>query len=428
MSRKLLISVAVILALALAHNLGWAAEKYNGDGKDILLQGFHWDSHSGVLVAENGTKKTWYTVLKENATVVKSAGFTWVWFPPPSDSASAQGYLPRRWNQLTTPYGTEDQLRDAIKALKPVRSIADVVINHRVGVATAGVDFENPRFPDWHTAITKDDESGQGTGTPDSGEPYSAGRDLDHSNPDVRTAIKTYLKQLQDVGFQGWRYDLVKGYAPKYVAEYNDATQPDFSVGEYYDTDRQKVTNWIDGTGGKSTAFDFPTRFLLYDAIRTDDYGRLSSVNDSKTVPGGLIGFWPAMAVTFVDNHDTEWRRDQEHQNQNNPTHHFPDKTVAMAYAYVLTHPGIPCVFWCHYFDWGSYTRERIDKLMKVRKDNNLNARSAVDIKEAKPGIYAALVDGKVAVKLGSADWSPPGRGWQLAVDGDRFAVWIRAR
>ena len=98
-----------------------------------------------------------------------------------------------------------------------------------------------------------------------------------------------------------------------------------------------------------------------------------------------------------------------------------------MAYAYILTHPGIPCVFWSHYFDWGTYTRERIDKLIKLRKDMGLNSRSVVDIKEAKPGLYAALIDDKVAVKLGSLDWSPGGA-WQLTVDGDKFAVWTKSR
>jgi alpha-amylase len=98
-----------------------------------------------------------------------------------------------------------------------------------------------------------------------------------------------------------------------------------------------------------------------------------------------------------------------------------------MGYAYVLTHPGVPCVFWFHYFDGGAYTRERIDKLIKVRKDNGLSARGAVDIKEAKAGLYAAIVDGKVALKLGSNDWSP-GKGWVVSVDGDRFAVWVKGR
>ena len=142
-------------------------------------------------------------------------------------------------------------------------------------------------------------------------------------------------------------------------------------------------------------------------------------VGVGRVVPGGLIGFWPAMAVTFVDNHDTEWRRDA--------TKHFAGSRVAMAYAYTLTHPGIPCVFWSHYFDWGTDTRNRLDKLLRVRRDAGLTAKSSVEIKEAKAGLYAAVIDGKVAMKLGSADWSP-GDGWTLRADGDRFAVWIRGK
>src|SRR5262249_49299377 len=203
------------------------------------------------------------------------------------------------------------------------------------------------------------------------------------------------------------------------------ATAPEFSVGEFFDADRQKVTDWIDATGGKSTAFDFPTRYLLHEALSNDDYSRLRSFNGGRVVPGGLIGFWPGRGVTLLDNPDTEHRRDEEHHYQNSITRHFAGKTVEMGYAYLLTHPGVPCVFWSHYFDWGEATRQRIDRLIRVRRGLGLHARSAVEIREARKGLYAAIVDGKVAVKLGSQSWWPGG-GWRVAVDGEKFAVWAR--
>src|SRR5262249_36854035 len=156
-----------------------------------------------------------YTVIKENAPTIRSAGFTWVWFPPPSDSPTNEGYLPRKWNLLTSHYGTDAQLKDAIKALGRVQAMADVVVNHRVGVATGGVDFEEPRFPDWEKAVTSDDDSGKGKGAADTGEKSKAARDLDHTNTGVRDAIKAYLTTLQTAGFKGWRYDMVKGYHGK---------------------------------------------------------------------------------------------------------------------------------------------------------------------------------------------------------------------
>lgn len=42
------------------------------------------------------------------------AGFTCVWLPPPSDSVSPQGYLPRDFYQLDSNYGSEAELRDLI--------------------------------------------------------------------------------------------------------------------------------------------------------------------------------------------------------------------------------------------------------------------------------------------------------------------------
>jgi alpha-amylase len=407
------------------HGPNPAYRQHIGDGSEILLQGFHWDSHKGGWDGGSRTRTSWYRILEQNATAIKAAGFTWVWFPPPSDSLCPKGYIPRRWHVLDTAYGTEAELRTAMRALEPVRALADVVLNHRVGAASGGADFQDPPFPDNRAAIVRDDDSGIGTGNWDSGERHPCGRDLDHHNPDVRAAIKHYLHRLKAVGFRGWRYDLTKGYNGRFVGEYNDVTAPEFSVGEYFDGDRQKLTGWLDAAGGKSTAFDFPTRYLLHEACLRDDYCRLRSLNGQRVVPGGLVGFWPSRSVTFLDNHDTEYRRDAEHARHNDSTRHFPGSTVETGYAYLLTHPGIPCVFWSHYFDWGNSVRQRIERLIKIRKATGIHSRSGVDIKEARQGLYAAIIDGRVAVKLGSRAWSP-GWGWDLAADGERFAVWAR--
>src|SRR5262249_49169648 len=278
------------------------------------------------------SRKSWYRVLQENAPAIRAAGFTWVWFPPSSDSLAPEGYIPRRWNVFHTAYGSEAELQATIRALEPVRTLADVVINHRVGAATGGADFQDPAFSDNRAAVVRDDESGVGTGHHDTGERHPAGRDLDHNNPDVRHTIKQYLHRLKALGFQGWRYDLVKGYHGRFVGEYNDATDPAFSVGEFFDGDRQKVTHWLDATGGKSTAFDFPTRFLFYEAGGSDDYGRLCSIPNGRLVPGGLLGYWPSRSVTFLDNHDTEYRREHEHRYKGDATRHFSGKMVDMGY------------------------------------------------------------------------------------------------
>jgi alpha-amylase len=236
-----------VLAVPLPGRRVAEVKKYHGDGHDILLQGFHWESHRGATEA-TGNRRSWYRIMQENAAAIRQAGFSWVWFPPPCDSLGPQGYIPRRWNVLDTAYGSEAELRAAIRALGPVKAMADIVLNHRVGASTAGADFADPPFADNRAAIVRDDESGVGTGNPDTGERHPCGRDLDHTNPDVRAAVKQYLARLRAVGFRGWRYDLAKGYHGRFVGEYNEATAPALSVGEYFDGDRQRVTDWIDTT------------------------------------------------------------------------------------------------------------------------------------------------------------------------------------
>src|SRR5438105_3807218 len=82
---------------------------FHGDGRDVLLQGFHWESHRGAPDPGRG-RRSWYRIVQDNAAAVRAAGFTWVWLPPPSDSLAPQGYIPRRWNVLDSAYGSEAEL------------------------------------------------------------------------------------------------------------------------------------------------------------------------------------------------------------------------------------------------------------------------------------------------------------------------------
>ena len=67
---------------------------------------------------------------------------------------------------------------------------------------------------------------------------------------------------------------------------------------------------------------------------------------------------WPTRAVTFIDNHDTG--STQKHWP-------FPSDHVGAGYAYIFTHPGLPCVFWDHYFTWGAELHKTIETLAEVR-------------------------------------------------------------
>lgn len=68
------------------------------------------------------------------------------------------------------------------------------------------------------------------------------------------------------------------------------------------DDARQTVINWIDGTEGLSSAFDFPTKGILQEAVKNCQYWRLRDQNGKAP---GVLGWYPKRAVTFIDNHDT---------------------------------------------------------------------------------------------------------------------------
>jgi alpha-amylase len=398
-------------------------QRYNGTGREVMLQGFHWTSYNP---ANNGNKR-WYQILKENAAVIKTAGFDYVWFPPPSRSAAGDnGYLPTEWYKLENGYGTKSELKQAVAALKPTLALCDIVINHRCGLATAGADFANPAFGNAQqnqAAVVSDDDCNCGKGHTEEQhrdgsqcEGNNAGRDLDHSNPRVQARVQSFLKKLKnEIGFAGWRYDQVRGYNGSHIGQYNDASQPVLSVGEFWDDNAQTVVNWVDETGGKSMAFDFPTRAALVGATLTQDYSRLKTLAGK---PPGLIGLWAEMSVTFIENHDTEPVRDGGNKR-------FPDDKIMQGYVYILTHPGIPCVFWRHFFDQGEAQKQQLIKLISIRKQAGITSRSNVFIEPDTNGKYAAIIADKVALKIGPAAWSP-GNDWDVVLNGPDYTVWTK--
>src|ERR1043165_2644057 len=53
-----------------------AEKNYAGDGHEILLQGFHWSSASGVYDPHRQAHKNWYAILRKTAATIKNAGFS----------------------------------------------------------------------------------------------------------------------------------------------------------------------------------------------------------------------------------------------------------------------------------------------------------------------------------------------------------------
>lgn len=194
---------------------------------------------------------------------------------------------------------------------------------------------------------------------------------------------------------------LIQGYDGKYVAEYVNATVPEMAFGEYWDTcsyqdgvlnynqdsHRQRTVDWCDATSGTCAAFDFTLKGILQEAVSKTEYWRLV---DAQGKPSGLLGLWSSRAITFLENHDTGSTL------QHWP---FPWNHVSEGYAYILTHPGTPCVFFDHFF-YDENIKQDILKLIEIRKQYGISNKSEIVVQRAYKDVYAAIINKKVAVKV----------------------------
>ena len=382
--------------------------KYNHNSS-VMVQGFHWYADSYWPAG----KKGWYAEMARRAPEMGKAGIRVVWFPPPSVGS----YYPSQLYNLNGQWGTEAQLRQAIAAMHKAGIIvlADAILNHRNGTKD-WADFTRPTWPS--TVVVKDDEwtGGPKSQNYDEGTSEHGCRDMDHRSPIVQNGYKNYLKWLRcEIGFDGFRYDVSKGYPGKYTAMYNEHAKPVISLGEYFDGNRQDIMNWIDSTGkggAASMAFDFSLKFQLMGAIESDDYSRLD---------GGITAWWSDKSVTFVENHDTA-PRDPEFISRAPESY---KQNMLTGYAYILTHPGVPCIFWPHYYDMGETYHNQIQSLLDIRKSAGIGTSSKVEVLRAEKALYVAIVNGNLAVKLGSSwNWKAPDD-WQMLTAGPNFAIWI---
>ncbi|MBN2486022.1 MAG: hypothetical protein JXB34_08605 [Bacteroidales bacterium] len=328
--------------------------------------------------------------IQSKASAWGSAGFTMAWFPPVSRAADTYGYLPTQWYDYNNWRGSSSQLASCISAIRNagMTPIADIVLNHRNGNATAGADFVNPAFANNAAAVVSNDECNCGTGGADQGTGLAVGRDLNHNNASVVSLSKAYVASQMALGFGGGRYDMVLGYSAANASQYRTSG---FNVGEYWVDSRTEINNWANAAG--MNAFDFTT----YNRLRTAVAGNYSVL---AGVPG-LIGLNPGRAVTFSGNHDTP-------------------SSGLLGLVYILTHPGIPCVA---VDEWYSYSNQ-IKTLIGIRKAQGIGQTSSVSVQTATSSVYAAIIDGKVAMKIGPGSWSPPSGTWTLATSGTNYAVW----
>ena len=380
---------------------GWASD-YSG----VMLQGFSWDSYN----------ESQWKVLEKQADELKNY-IDLVWLPQSGkclETTQVMGYMPYYYFNQNSSFGSEAELRSLITKFKAagIGAIADVVINHRntEGWYTFPAEtYKGVTYQMQSTDICKNDDGGT-TATQaatdgvslsqnnDEGTDFGGCRDIDHKSENVQKVIKAYLKYLKDdLGYTGFRYDMVKGFDGSHVADYNDATGVAYSVGEYWDGN-DKIESWINRTNKKSAAFDFQFRYNVRDAVNGAANGKVATSSDwSKLNSNDNLmhdANYRRYAVTFVENHDTQKRSESE---QNDPLR----KDTIAANAYMLAMPGTPCIFQPH---WNAYKSE-IKEMIAARKYAGITNMSNYANKQSKKTLYVNEVTGtkhKLLVAVGN--------------------------
>lgn len=404
---------------------GWASD-YSG----VMLQGFSWDSYN----------ESQWKVLEKQADELKGY-IDLVWLPQSGkclETTQVMGYMPYYYFNQNSSFGSEAELRSLITKFKAagIGAIADVVINHRNTEGWYNFPAETYKGVTYQmqpTDICKDDDGGT-TATQaatdgvslsqnnDEGTDFGGCRDIDHKSENVQKVIKAYLKYLKDdLGYTGFRYDMVKGFDGNHVAEYNDATGVEYSVGEYWDGN-DKIESWINRTNKKSAAFDFQFRYNVRDAVNGAANGKVTTSSDwSKLYSNDNLmhdANYRRYAVTFVENHDTQKRSESE---QNDPLR----KDTIAANAYMLAMPGTPCIFQPH---WNAYKSE-IKEMIAARKYAGITNMSNYANKQSKKTLYVNKVTGtkhKLLVAVGNdADKYAGETGYTKILSGYHYAYFL---
>ena len=366
----------------------------------VMLQAFYWNCPA--LENQDGT---WWTFLAGKINEFHQAGFTALWLPPASKAANlggpSMGYDPYDYydlgdfNQKTrvkTWFGNQAELTALITAAHNanLQVYADLVLDHNNGGdaqelnpldhQTRWTKF-NPasgKFPrDWQCFHPSPYETFDGM-------TFGDMPDLCHRNPLVYGQVIALAQWLvETIGYDGFRFDFVKGYAPwmvkaiaelRYLNKAQDGFYP-FCVGECWDGERT-IDDWLSNVNAfidnPVSAFDFPLHYLLKNLC--DSYGfSLTGLAD----PGTVVQDTPEQAVTFVDNHDTI--RDPNNAINNEKM---------LAYSFILTHEGYPSVFWMDWYNFGLAKVGRYDGISALVTAHERYAGGATQVLYADNNLY----------------------------------------
>jgi alpha-amylase len=370
----------------------------NGGVNGVMMQYFEW------YLPQDG--QHWNKLAKEASTLA-AKGFTALWIPPcykGSGGGLDVGYSTYdlydlgefdQKGSIRTKYGTKAELLAAVAAAHAagIQIYADTVFNHKNGGDVEETIEAVPVYHDNRNASMGGVEqirSWTQFNFPGRGSQYSAKRwswrdfdsvnhnmhkpgdstiyrfkdkqfetevnpqhgnydflmacDLDTSVPEVVADLNDWGQWIcQTAGVDGFRLDAVKHVRASFFKEWlehvRSATGKNlFAVGEYWSQNLQDLFYFLDQTGGQVSLFDVPLHYNFHQASKAG-----GNYDMRYILKGTLMEKAPLLAVTFVENHDSQPLQALESV--------VEPWFKPLAYALILLRTeGYPCVFYGDYY------------------------------------------------------------------------------
>lgn len=401
------------------------------DKNGVIMQYFHW------YLPNDGSL---WNQLAEKAEELAKSGITALWLPPAYKGSAGGmdvgygvydlfdlGEFDQK-SSVRTKYGTKDEYINAIQVAQKagISIYADVVFNHKLGADQAEEmeatpmsrdnrhqaigDYQNIKawthftFPgrkgkystmEWHwwhfdaidynaynegedaIYLLKGKSFDENVDLEKGNFDYLMGCDLDMQNSEVQGELKYWGEWYsKTTNIDGFRFDAVKHVSAEFFQEWlehlrHHAQRDLFAMGEYWSYDVEALHNFIAVTNGTVDLFDVPLHQNFHYASQQSENYDLSQIFENT-----LVKEQPTLAVTFVDNHDSQPLQSLESV--------IEPWFKPLAYSLILLRQaGYPCIFYAdyygaHYKDGGNDGNEYeiwmdshqwlIDKFLWVRK------------------------------------------------------------
>lgn len=364
----------------------------------VMMQYFEWNlPNDGNL----------WKRLKEDASHLHDVGVTAVWIPPAykADEQQDEGYATYdlydlgefdQKSTVRTKYGTKDELKAMIDELhkNKISVYLDVVLNHKAGgdytetFTVVEVDPSNrtkaisdefevqgwtgysfhgrgDKYSDfkWHwyhfSGTGYDDKSrrtgifqilgenkdwSEGVDSENGNYDFLLGNDIDLDHPEVVAELNRWGKWVSnELNLDGIRMDAIKHMKNQFVKQFLDAVRSEkgdafYAVGEYWNGDLETLDEYIESVEHKINLFDVPLHYNMFQASQEEKKYDMQNI-----LKGTLVERHCELAVTFVDNHDSQRGSSLESQ--------IADWFKPLAYGLIfLMKDGYPCLFYGDYY------------------------------------------------------------------------------